>query len=523
MILTLFLILSVFISPIYAQIDVPTEDAIEIGIADAGGYYTGTEVEAALQEIGAGTAIDHGLTQGLGDDDHPHYGEIAQTESITGLWNFIASGLGGLGDYDITIGDVATPDYGIIRIGDSLIGRTSYNAGSLDLDGSVIFRNMGTPATSKIEFVFTESGGSAIRFALAMSGAGNATYNPRSMIIAGPAVNNDEIVTVGYWQTNNNIFDNLAMDTGTYGADLGVQNDLEVEGDIFVDSIKESTSGAGVTFADDVSISDDTNVPLILDRLTGSQDIFQAKDEGNIALKFDGSDLTISGVTHSRLVISHLKSDGSAGNAEITAGNVTFISKRTADAFFRFVPGAGFPIQVFGSSGDAETQYLRVYGFPTGEALRYGEFQIVSLNSNPAFQISSDSGEISFADENLTFGGTVIVGATSVPDSLFEVDGAEGLAIETVTGDTTLDKTHSTLLVNASGNVTITLPTAASAYNNTDGIGRIYEVKKIDADANTVTIDGNGAELIEFAATAVLTVQGESIRFKSNGTAWYIL
>ena len=54
------------------------------------------------------------------------------------------------------------------------------------------------------------------------------------------------MVTVGYWQTNNSIFHNLACDTGTSGADLGVQNDLEVEGDIFTDSIKGSTDNTTI-------------------------------------------------------------------------------------------------------------------------------------------------------------------------------------------------------------------------------------------------------------------------------------
>jgi hypothetical protein len=55
-----------------------THDADDVNIADAGGYYTGTEVEAALQEIGAdlaaGTGVtDHGALTGLADDDHPQY------------------------------------------------------------------------------------------------------------------------------------------------------------------------------------------------------------------------------------------------------------------------------------------------------------------------------------------------------------------------------------------------------------------------------------------------------------------
>ena len=130
----------------------------------------------------------------------------------------------------------------------------------------------------------------------------------------------------------------------------------------------------------------------------------------------------------------------------------------------------------------------------------------------------TETSELYWDDSNKRLGiGT----ATQV--SLLEVDGAEGLAIETVTGNTTLDTTHSTVLVNASGNVTITLPTAASAYNSTDGIGRIYEIKKIDADADTVTIDGNGSETIDGGTTAVLNVQYESITIQSDGNNWHII
>ena len=127
-----------------------------------------------------------------------------------------------------------------------------------------------------------------------------------------------------------------------------------------------------------------------------------------------------------------------------------------------------------------------------------------------------------FVVPNGNFGiGTAATG-TAV-DSLLEVDGPEGLAILTVTGNTTLDNTHSTLLANATGNITITLPSVASSYNNTDGIGRIYEIKKVDADADTVTIDGSGVEEIDGATTAVLTTQFESITIQSNGTFWSII
>lgn len=90
--------------------------------------------------------------------------------------------------------------------------------------------------------------------------------------------------------------------------------------------------------------------------------------------------------------------------------------------------------------------------------------------------------------------------------------------ITLVAVNTTLETGHCTVLVNAVGaNRTITLPAAASH------IHRIYNIKKIDASANTVTIDGNASETIDGAATKVLAVQYDSYTIQSDGTGWYII
>lgn len=176
-------------------------------------------------------------------------------DSGTGVLTVLGLGTGGQTDYDLKVGDTdGSPTYGMIQIGNSCIGRTSFNAGDIDLDGSMIYRNIAGPVTSEIEHVFVESTGDTTRFALAKAGVGNATYNSRSMLIAGPAPADTDYVKVTYWQTNNSIFDNLVCDTSGVGADLGVQNDLEVEGDIFVDSIKESTTSAGITIGGELKL-----------------------------------------------------------------------------------------------------------------------------------------------------------------------------------------------------------------------------------------------------------------------------
>lgn len=77
--------------------------------------------------------------------------------------------------------------------------------------------------------------------------------------------------------------------------------------------------------------------------------------------------------------------------------------------------------------------------------------------------------------------------------------------------------TDFTILVNpAAAAATVTLPAAAS---NT---GRIYVVKRSATSANSVTIDPANAELIDGAATLVLTTrQGATIQ--CDGVGWYII
>ncbi len=257
-----------------------------------------------------------GLTTGttrvltVRDNDYA-IADITQAETITGDWTFNPNGTGGITDFDIEIGDTdGTPTYGIIHVGDAIMGRTSYNVGNIDLDGAMLYRNNGGPVTGQVEHIFTEATGNTCRFALPKSGVGNATYNPRSMLIAGPAPADTDFVTVGYWQTNNSIFDNLACDTAGAGADLGVQNDLEVEGDIFTDSIKESTSAAGITFANDTITS--AGRIANTDRYTSNQTLNSAN---NIVLgDTDGGAFTITlpaGVDGTHYKISNV---GSSGN-----------------------------------------------------------------------------------------------------------------------------------------------------------------------------------------------------------------
>jgi hypothetical protein len=231
--------------------------------ATAGGAGTGGGDVTAATVI-----VDNAITVGDGGAK----GIQGRTASIAdnGVMSVPGIGDGGLTNYDLKVGNPS--DYGMIQFGNALLGRTSFNVGAIDLDGTVLIRNIGGPVTSEIEFMFAESVGATCRFALPKSAVGNATYNPRSMLLAGPAPADTDFVKVSYWQTQG-IFHNLACDTAASGSDLGVQNDLEVEGIIYADNIKESTPGANITLGNDLAMAgnDILYVDVIRDILGNEQ------------------------------------------------------------------------------------------------------------------------------------------------------------------------------------------------------------------------------------------------------------
>ena len=109
---------------------------------------------------------------------------------------------------------------------------------------------------------------------------------------------------------------------------------------------------------------------------------------------------------------------------------------------------------------------------------------------------------------------TIVIAATG--DTTFNK--AVAMAITEVNANTTLNTDHHTVLVNTnSADRVITLPAASGST------GRVYVVKKIDAAANSVTVDANGAETIDGAANTVLSSQWDYVTVQCDGSAWYII
>lgn len=83
---------------------------------------------------------------------------------------------------------------------------------------------------------------------------------------------------------------------------------------------------------------------------------------------------------------------------------------------------------------------------------------------------------------------------------------------------TTTARGGEVLLADTTGaGFTVTLPAAAGVT------GQEVCVKKVSADGNTLTVDGDGAETIDGAATWTTSTQWASVRLLSTGTEWVIL
>ena len=74
-------------------------------------------------------------------------------------------------------------------------------------------------------------------------------------------------------------------------------------------------------------------------------------------------------------------------------------------------------------------------------------------------------------------------------------------------------------IVDASGGAVVaTLPAAETAEPH------LYGVKKVDATANTVTVQAAGSDTIDGAASYVLTVQYQAISLISDrASSWWIM
>lgn len=109
---------------------------------------------------------------------------------------------------------------------------------------------------------------------------------------------------------------------------------------------------------------------------------------------------------------------------------------------------------------------------------------------------------------------------TSDPKSKLHVNGSFGYKIRSVEfadSPVTADDESIILCDATGGNITVNLPAASGVTD------RVYNIKKTDASANTVTIDGDGSETIDGATTKIISIQNDSFQIACDGVAWFII
>ncbi|MBO9730125.1 MAG: hypothetical protein J7623_15915 [Chitinophaga sp.] len=89
--------------------------------------------------------------------------------------------------------------------------------------------------------------------------------------------------------------------------------------------------------------------------------------------------------------------------------------------------------------------------------------------------------------------------------------------INVISSSVTLGQNDYTTIINNSAAVTVNLPAAASNK------GRIYNIKKISNNTFNITIQAQGADLIENGASFVFNTYLKSVQIQSSGTVWYII
>lgn len=139
----------------------------------------------------------------------------------------------------------------------------------------------------------------------------------------------------------------------------------------------------------------------------------------------------------------------------------------------------------------------------------------------------TDSKEMDFTGGRVRNAGVAEVRSSPPPTPAvgmiwYDTSGAAGaggvMAYTHKTGNYTAAATDTTIFCDASGGAfTVTLPPAASPA------GKVFYIKKTDSSANAVTIEGDGAETIDEAATRIITSQYDDVMIQSDGTEWWIL
>jgi hypothetical protein len=181
---------------------------------------------------------------------------------------------------------------------------------------------------------------------------------------------------------------------------------------------------------------------------------------------------------------------------------------------FRGAGSSSGPASLYVQNNGAGAAELRALALSTGDA------QVtLGVNGGATWAIGVDNsdGDAFVLARSNTLGSSNVLRADASGVAIL-LPLSVPMPIRTVTATAAAAASDRTILCDASaGAITLTLPAASTMA------GRVLTVKKIDASANAVTIDPNGVETIDGAATRTLSTQYASLTIHCDGSAWWVL
>ena len=228
------------------------------------------------------------------------------------------------------------------------------------------------------------------------------------------------------------------------------------------------------------------------------------------------------------------------GTTDGPYGTIRLLAKKTSDMNDGFGPTITFRIEddteviteiaslgAVRSGGNDNTGDLIFRTINTGsnsEKMRLtasGNLGIGNTTADNKLHItaSSDPLKLEGLQNDATLDTVVTVDANGVLHKTAATDvPASNSAFTSVAANYTASTSDEVIFVDASsGHVTITLPTASG---NT---GKKYRIKKFEASANNVILDGDGAETIDGSTTQTTNVPWTGWVIISNGSNWGVI
>lgn len=243
-------------------------------------------------------------------------------------------------------------------------------------------------------------------------------------------------------------------------------------------------------------------VAFVLRAATGNNTIIDSWQDPNskqVAAMTSSGTLSLSG----RLLATSVLIDG------VSINTGTLVTQSQGDSRYVNVSGDTMTGALTLDIATENTTVLSISGaFIFNDAGLNNDVRWESLDRNNMLWLDAD--ENSLAVNTTETGGTLTV------------SGSLALNVKAFSGSITLDKTHSVVLIDASGKSPsiITLPKCSQVYDRT------YVIKKIDDSSNILQINAAAGDRIDASGSHLLQFQYDSLsiicsRYKT-GTGWFI-